>query len=192
MLAMLSCPAFVRAARAAGDTAAATPGTSGAVPTGSIQMQKSKALAPMAALGVGLVGTVLPTLLAYGLTERESEAEDVALFVGFTASAVAGPAVGLWSGGRGDLAKRGLIRRSIGAGLCLGSIGLASATWDNGNQAPALTTTLVILGTVGGLMTIGSVFHDLSITPSATSQGKPLTVGLGIRGDGLLAVRLRF
>jgi len=196
MLAVLSCPAFVGASHAAADTAAdtaaATPGASGAVPTGSVPMQKSKALAPMAALGVGLVSTAAPIILAYGLTERESRAEDVALFVGFTAGAIAGPAVGLWSGGRGDLAKRGLIGRTIGAGVCLGAIGLSSATWDNGNQAPALTVTFAILGTVGGLMTVGSVLHDLSITPSATSQGKPLTVGLGIRGDGALAVRVRF
>ena len=192
MLAVLSCPAFERGAHAAEDTSAATPGSSGAVPPGQVPMQKSKALAPMAALGVGLAATAVPIMLAYGLTERESKAEDVALFVGFTAGAIAGPAVGLWSGGRGDLAKRGMIGRSIGAGVCLGSIGIASATWDNGNQAPALTATLAILGTVGGLMTVGSVLHDLSITPSATSRGKPVTVGLGVRSDGLLAVRVRF
>jgi len=192
MLAVLSCPALVRDAHAAGDTPAATPSASGDVPAGSVPMQESKALAPMAALGVGLAATVVPIMLAYGLTERDSRAEDVGLFVGFTAGAIAGPAVGLWSGGRGDLAKRGLIARTIGAGVCLGAMGLSSATWDNGNQAPVLTVTFAILGTLGGLMTVGSLFHDLSITPSATSQGRPPSVGLDVRSDGLLAVRVRF
>jgi predicted transporter len=146
----------------------------------------------MAALGVGLASTVAPTMLVYAFTERESRAEDIGLFVGFTVGAVAGPAVGLWSGGRGDLAKRGLIGRSIGAGICLGAMGLASATWEESNQTSALTVTLAILSTVGGLMTVGSVLHDLSITPSATSHGKPVSVGLGVRSDGLLAVRVRF
>jgi hypothetical protein len=146
----------------------------------------------MAALGVGLMATVVPTMLAYGLTETDTNAENIGLFVGFTVGAVAGPSVGLWSGGRDDLARQGLIGRSIAAGMCLGAMGVATATWDNGNQASALTATLAIVGGVGGLITFMSVLHDLAITPSAVSRGKPLAVGLGVRPDGVVAVRLRF
>jgi len=192
MVEVQTCPTIVRAAQAAGDTTAAAPGTSGAVSAGSVSTQKSKALAPMAALGVGLAATVVPTLLSNAFTEHESRAEDVGVFVGVTVGVIAGPAVGLWSGGRGDLAKRGLIARSIGAGLCLGAMGVASATWEDGTQASGLTAALVILGTVGGVLMAGSLIHDLSITHSATSHGKPVSVGLGVRSDGLLAVRVRF
>jgi hypothetical protein len=71
-------------------------------------------------------------------------------------------------------------------------MGVASATWENGTQAPAATATLAILGVAGGLMAAASLFHDLAITPSATAHGKPLSVGLGIRSDRLLAVRVQF
>jgi putative effector of murein hydrolase len=182
---MLSCPAFSQAAHAVEETADA--------PAGSVPLQSSKeGVAPMAALGIGLAATVVPIMFAYSFTADESRAEDVGLFVGATVGVVAGPAFGLWSGGRDDLAKRGLIARSIGAGLCLGAMGVASATWEDGTQDSGLTAALVILGTVGGLMTAGSLLHDLSITHSATSHGKPVSVGLGVRGDGLLAVRMRF
>jgi hypothetical protein len=146
----------------------------------------------MAALGVGLAATAVPTLLVYALTSKDSRAEDVGLFVGVATGVIAGPAVGLWSGGRGDLAKHGLIIRSVGTAIGLGAMGVASATWENGTQAPAATATLAILGVAGGLMAAASLFHDLAITPSATAQGKPARVGLGIRSDGSLAVRVQF
>ena len=69
---------------------------------------------------------------------------------------------------------------------------MASATWDDGTQAPGLTATLAILGAVRGLMTTMSWFHDVAITPSATAQGRPVSAELGLRSDGLLAVRVRF
>jgi hypothetical protein len=37
-----------------------------------------------------------------------------------------------------------------------------------------------------------SVLHDLAITPSATSQGKRLSAGLGIRPDGVVTLNVRF
>jgi hypothetical protein len=146
----------------------------------------------MAALGVGLAATAAPTVLAYALTSKDSRAEDVGLFVGVATGVMAGPAVGLWSGGRGDLAKQGLIIRSVGTAASLGAMGVASATWENGTQAPALTITLAILGVAGGLMAAGSVFHDLAITPSATAQRRRLRAGLGVRSDGLLVLSVRF
>src|SRR6185369_4232916 len=105
------------AGSAAPDSAAAAPAGSAAVDAPSAPKASRSALSPAAALGIGLAATAVPTLLAYGLTSKDSQAEDVALFVGVTTGVVAGPALGLWSGGRGDLAKRGLIQRCVGAGM---------------------------------------------------------------------------
>jgi hypothetical protein len=71
-------------------------------------------------------------------------------------------------------------------------LGGASATWDDGNQSFRPDCDARDVGTFGGLITTFSALHDLAITPSAASQGKPLSVGLGVRSDGLLAVRVRF
>jgi hypothetical protein len=146
----------------------------------------------MAALGIGIVATAAPILLVYALTSKDSRAEDVGLFAGPAIGIIAGPAAGLWSGGRGDLTRHGLIVRSVGTTMGLGAMGVASATWKDGTQAPALTVTLAILGVAGGLMAAGSLFHDLAFTPSATRQGRPSSVGLGVRSDGMLALSVRF
>jgi hypothetical protein len=147
----------------------------------------------MAALGVGLAATAVPTLLVYALTSKDSRAEDVGLYVGVVTGILVGPAVGLWSGGRGDLAKRGLIIRAIGgAAVGAGALGVAGAMAEGGSQSQAITASLVVLGLVGGALTTVSLFHDLAITPSATSQGRPPRVGLGIGSNGSLAVRVQF
>jgi len=145
----------------------------------------------MGALGIGLAATAVPTLLAYGLTGKDTQAEDIALAVGVTAGIVVGPAVGLWSGGRGDLADRGLVGRAAVGALGLGAIGLASATWNDTQDATS-GVALVMLGVVSAGMVTWSVIHDLAITPSATAQGRRLSAGLGIRPDGVVALNVRF
>jgi len=147
----------------------------------------------MAALGVGLVATVTPALLAAALAPRGSYAEDVGWYVGVGVGAIAGPAVGMWSGGRGDLAKRGLVVRIISGTLIgAGGLGVVMATGNDGGGDQSVGAILVILGMGGVAAMTWSMFHDLAITPSATAQGRPLSAGLGIRSDGLLVARVRF
>lgn len=132
-------------------------------------------------------------MLAYGMTATDTQAEDVALFTGVTVGIVAGPALGMWSGGRGDLAKKGLIRRSIGAAICLGSAAAASASFQgSGDQVTDMSVVFGILSAAGGLMAGMSALHDLAITPSATSQGRHVSGELGLRPDGRLALSVRF
>jgi hypothetical protein len=147
----------------------------------------------MAVLGVGLAATVTPTLLAYGLTEKDSKAEDIAIYVGIFTSAIAGPAVGLWSGGRGDLAKQGLIARGIGCAFVgAGFAGGAMVAEGTGTAVQTTGVLMIILGVGGAILTTGSVLHDLAITPWASGHDEPVSVAVGIRPDGMLAVRVKF
>ena len=187
------CPILARASMLSPDSAEVTPAGPAAVDAVSAPTPSRNALSPGAALGVGLAGTAVPLMLAYGLTTKDSRAEDIALFAGVTAGIVAGPALGLWSGGRGDLAKKGLIRRSIGAAICLGSFGAASAIFqDSGDSVTDASVLFGILGTAGGLLASFSALHDLAITPSATSQGRRMSGELGLRPDGKVALSVRF
>ena len=193
VLGVALCPILVRASALSPDSANATPAGPAAVEAASAPTPSRSALSPSAALGVGLAATAMPLMLAYGLTTKDSKAEDVALFAGVTAGIVAGPALGLWSGGRGDLAKKGLITRSIGAAICLGSFGAASAIFqDNSDSVTDASVLFGILGTAGGLLASFSALHDLAITPSATSQGRRMSGELGLRPDGKVALSVRF
>lgn len=147
-------------------------------------------LPPTAALGIGLGATAIPTMMAYGMTSRDTKAENISLFVGLSAGIVAGPAVGLWSGGRGDLARSGLVIRSVCTAICLGGAGGASSSWENGSQDAAVL--LGILSVAGGIGATMSVFHDLAITPSATGEARRRRVGLVVRPDGGLALNMQF
>lgn len=184
-------PALARASPPAPDSALATPTSSSAVHADSATTHLRSGLPPVAALGVGLAATVVPTLLAFGMTATDTKAENWAVTIGVVAGAVAGPAAGLWSGGRDDLARRGLLVRSLGAAICVGSYAGASALWDEG-QHDGLAVALGIVGTTFGAAVAGSMIHDLAITPSATAHGRPVSAGLGLRPDGKVALNLRF
>ena len=194
MLAMLGVvlgPALVRGSPAASASDSAVVAPAGAADAPAAPTYKKSSVSPLGALGIGLAATAGPTFLAYGLTEKDTDAENIALLVGVTAGVVVGPAVGLWSGGRGDLAEKGLIGRALVGALGLGAIALASATWNDTQDATS-GVALVMLGVVSAGMVTGSVLHDLAITPSATAQGRRMSARLGIRPDGMVAVNLRF
>ncbi len=76
------------------------------------------------------------------------------------------------------------------AGIVAGVYGVMLAVGEGGSNSN--TTPLLILGAAGGLITTASVIHDLAITPSATARGRTAGAELGIRPDGLIAVRVRF
>jgi hypothetical protein len=145
--------------------------------TSSFQVVRSAARGPSPgrALAIGFGATVAPALLAVALDPPKSHsafAWEAALALGAAVGVIAGPAVGLRSGGRGDLARRGLITRGIG-GLAAGAgVGAAVASFDSGMNAGA-ATILVLLGALGGLITTVSWIHDLAITPSAVASGRP-------------------
>jgi hypothetical protein len=192
MLGVVLGPALVRGSPAATDSAVVAPAGVTPVDAPAAPTHSRRSVSPAAALGIGLAATAVPTMLAYGLTGKDTQAEDIALVVGVTAGIVAGPAIGLWSGGRGDLARTGLFARAVVGAMGLGAAGLASAAWDNGDQTGAASVALGLLSVVSVGMVTVSVLHDLAITPSATSQGKRLSAGLGIRPDGVVTLNVRF
>src|SRR5882672_7314900 len=151
VLGIALCPALVRASPSAPDSVAASPDPSAAVEAASVSPQSPRVFSPMGALGVGIAATAAPPLLVLAASSSESRSEHVGLSVGVVTGIVVGPAFGLWSGGRGDLAKRGLITRVIGgAAIGAGALGGWIARNGGGGNAPPASAALVILGLVGG------------------------------------------
>ena len=192
MLGVVLGPALVRGSPSVSDSAVVAPTGATAVDAPAAPTYSRSSVPPVVALGIGLAATGVPTLLAYGLTEKDTQAENIALVVGITAGVVAGPAVGLWSGGRGDLARTGLLRRSVVGAVGLGAVALAGAISNDSTQDGTSSVALVLLGAASAVMVTVSVFHDLAITPSATAQGRRVSAGLVVRPDGVVALNVRF
>jgi hypothetical protein len=150
---------------------------------------------PGEALGIGLLATAGPTLIALGTTntpEQRYSSRPMTVFLATTAGIVVGPSIGLASGGRGDLAGRGIALRAVGLGVfTLSMVGAATSAWsassNEGNVAG-----LLALGAVSGALTVVSALHDLVITPSAVARGRGPRASLGVRPDGMVAVSVRF
>lgn len=149
---------------------------------------------PGVALGVGLGTTLAPLALATIVSPIGGDSDfawEAALAVSATAGLIVGPAVGLASGGRADLAARGAVIRGLGllgAGVGLLGFGLAMSESDSGPRAG----TMMTIGALGAL-TIGvSALHDLAITPSAVeARGRP-RAALLVRPGGALGVAVVF
>jgi len=187
LIALLLSPMPAAATAIAQDTAAAL---------ADVQPPTRTSLSPGAALGVGIGCSVAPVVIAALLDPPGSHstfAWEAALTMGAAVGIVVGPSVGLRSGGRDDLARRGLILRGICAATVAAgavAVGVAMGSEAGGVQPP--TTALAILGTVGGLVCVASWFSDLAITPSATAQGRPHRAQLGVRPDGRVALSVGF
>jgi hypothetical protein len=149
----------------------------------SVQPSARRSLSPGAALGVGRGCSVAPIAIAVRL---EPQLTDWELAWVAAASVTVGPSVGLWSGGRGDLARRWLMLR----GICIGGIALwaAFAEVTNANT----TDGLMMLGRASMLVTTASWVYDLAITPLATARGPAPRAELGVRHDGRVALSVRF
>jgi hypothetical protein len=156
----------------------------------------ARAHSPGRALAVGVGASLAPTLIALILDPPGSGSDfapEAALSIGAGLGIMIGPAVGLASGGRSDLAKRGVLIRTLGvASVGAGVLGFWVAFADDMGTEATTTSALMILGAAGGLVTAGSWLHDLAITPGAVARGRPLHAELGVRPDGLVAVRVRF
>lgn len=143
---------------------------------------------------LGLAATTVPIVVATSSASRGyyGSSNDGVLLVAAAAGVVAGPALGLASGGRGDLASRGLWLRTATLGLTtLGLVGLYTSAMS-GNPYDGLAPA-VALATIGGTVTCASAIYDLAITPSAVADGRPAPrAALGVRPDGMVAVRVAF
>ncbi len=143
-------------------------------------------LGPGGALVVGLAGTAVPIVL--GTLPRDGyytdEASLASTAIGIVVGVTFGPAAGLASGGRGDLAFNGLLLRAAAFSLATGALVAAS----DGSEAGAVSVFSAGV-CVAGL----SAVHDLLVTPEAVSAGRPRPrAALGVRPDGMLAVHVKF
>lgn len=141
---------------------------------------------PSTALLVGLASTAGP--IAIGFAQRDEYYTDQPNFatasLGLLVGVTLGPAIGLATGGRGDLAYRGLLLRGAALGLSTGAL-LAASTGNEGGTVGAFIAGASLAGI--------SAVHDLIITPSAVAEGRPRArAALAVRPDGALAVQVKF
>ena len=167
-------------------------------PAGALQVAAITTPAPHPmsggrALGIGIASTFAPAALSLIVNPPGSHgtiAWEASLATGAALGVMVGPAVGLASGGRGDLARRGLVVRGCGAALAgLGLYQVVMAMSNDGGT-PA-TVPLMLLGIAGGGATVVSFIHDLAITPSAV-DARAHAVQVGFDQRGRLAATLRF
>jgi hypothetical protein len=149
----------------------------------AVQPRARRPLSPGAALGVGLGCSIAPIIIARRLDPHMTDWE---LAWVAAACVTVGPSAGLWSGGRGDLARRGLILR----GICIGGIALGAVFEETTNATT--TDGLLMLGRASLLVATVSWVYDLAITPSAAARGPAPRAELGVRPDGWAALSVRF
>ena len=146
------------------------------------------------ALAVGLGLTLAPPAIALLTNPPGSDSEfawEASLTIGAALGIYAGPAVGLSSGGRGDMAAHGIKLRSIGYGaMLIGLIGVGSA-YDNGSGGVG-TVIVGSIGLAGAVLAVGSCIYDLSVTPSAVGPARRVSVRPMVDAEGRLGLRATF
>lgn len=194
LIAALVAPAAWATARAAPfDSAAAEPwaGRRAVEPTAD-----QGARSPGGALAIGIGTTLAPALLSLAVNPPGSDSDfawEASLGTAAGVGIVFGPAIGLWSGGRGDLAGRGLRTRALGGLVTLASGVIAlGMILDDDERGAAPVIVMIAVASAGGAIVLGSSAHDLVRTPAAVRAGPPARVGLGVTRDGRVALTARF
>lgn len=77
MLGVVMGPAFVRGSPSATDSVVVAPAGANPVDAHAAPTSSHGSVSPAGALGIGLAATAAPTLLAYGLTGKDTQAEDI-------------------------------------------------------------------------------------------------------------------
>lgn len=165
------------------------------LPRAAYEAQGFGHYAPGGALAVGVLATLAPPVIFTAVSTSAQEEDfgwEAPLLIGATVGVLAGPAVGLASGGRNDLARRGLIVRTVGLAATAGGL-YGIYTMMSQEESDAGSIALFSVGLAGAAFTGVSMLHDLAITPSAVAGGRAgLHPTLALRRDGALAVQVKF
>jgi hypothetical protein len=148
-------------------------------------------------LAVGLATTLGPPAIALLVNPPGSDNEwawEGTLTAGLAVGLLVGPAIGLAGGGRGDLAKRGLLIRGLGYGATLLGVFAVARSFESSSGGAGGGAGVAILGLVGAGVSVVSAAYDLAITPSAVDRGRGHRVSVRPVVDerGRLAMRATF
>lgn len=139
---------------------------------------------PVAAMRIGLISTAAPCVLTVLFAGTENQ-KNLRFFSAI--GAVGGPAVGLSSGGRGDLAVRGLWIRGL-----LGATWFGAAAVAENSKDEITVDVAKVVSVLGAAGLVVHAAHDLLITQSAVEQGRPQRVTFGVRSNGQLVLSTKF
>lgn len=148
-----------------------------------------------AAFAIGLASTLGPpavALLANPPSGGSEHGWETSLTLGSMIGVLAGPAIGLAAGGRGDLATRGLKARGISYAVMLAGVAaVGAASYDT--SPGAVGSAAIVLAVFGGAgVSLISCFYDLSITPSAVGPAKSFSVRPVVDTQGRIALQASF
>jgi hypothetical protein len=197
LIAVGMCPlpaaAAMESARGLVDTGVTTAAQVEAAGGGSTAPAPATHRSGGSALTIGLGATLLPIGLGLILDPPQADGQggEAGVALGATIGLLVGPAVGLASGGRGDLAKRGVIIRSVCCGLVVLG-GAAAISMLNEDQATVGATGILALGIVGGGVGVASSIYDLVITPKAVEEGRRVSFRPLVTPSGMVGVRATF
>lgn len=128
---------------------------------------------PGGALALGVLSTVAPAAVAGVVVSGHGQdgAWVTAMAIGGTLGVWVGPAVGLMSGGRDDLAWNGLAVR--GVALAAAGGGFAGAYTMMSHEGSDPTSRLLVgVGVLGAIVGGASAVYDLGVTPLAVDEAR--------------------
>jgi len=146
------------------------------------------------ALAIGLATTLaLPatSLLANPPGSSSEIAWEASLTICTAVGLYLGPAIGLSSGGRDDLAKRGLLIRGFGYGATLIGLLAVGSSLESSSYGAGIEV-VALVGLLGAGASVVSAAYDLAITPSAVGPARHVSLRPVVDERGRLALRARF